>query len=65
MLTHYFNFFFILHDLHKMYYRFYKLMSLLDHVILLIIHAGFYYIIRLQYIKMDHDLLSALIERWR
>jgi hypothetical protein len=40
-------------------------MSLLDHVISLIIHVGFYYIICLQYIKMDHDLLSALIGRWR
>jgi hypothetical protein len=55
--------FFIIHDLGKMYHKFYRLMSLSDHVILYIMQTGFYYITCLQHIKMDHDLLTVLIER--
>ncbi|KAJ6937106.1 hypothetical protein NC652_011699 [Populus alba x Populus x berolinensis] len=40
-------------------------MTLLDPVIPYIIQADFYYIICLQHIKMDHDLHTTLIERWR
>jgi len=48
-----------------MYCRFYKLIPLPNHVIPYVMQAGFYYIICFQHIKMDHDLLTALIERWR
>ena len=47
-----------------MYCRFYKLIPLPDHVILYVMQAGSYYIICLQHIEMDHDLLTTLIERW-
>ena len=56
---------FIMQDLGKIYCRIHKLMSLLDAVILYFMHTSFYYIICLQHINMDHDLLMTLIERWR
>jgi hypothetical protein len=40
-------------------------MPLSDSVIRYIMNVGFYYIKCLQNIKMDHDLLTTLIERWR